>query len=81
VESFFIEVWLDGKKAASYMGYPEDILVSTDTALIAWYCDLVQTRRWKLFCETFDITKCRSGAISHSSGTIRISNRKQNDNV
>lgn len=81
MENFFIEVWLDGKKATSYIGHPEDILAGIDTALISWYCDLVQTRRWKIFCETFDLTKCSSGTISHSSGTIRISNRKQNDNV
>jgi len=81
LENYYIEVWLGGKKAADYIGHPEDILSSTSQELVSWYSELIPTRKWQRFCEAFDSCKCRSGALSYLSGTIRISNRKQNDNV
>lgn len=81
LENYCIEVWLGGKKAANYIGHPEDILSGTDLDLVDWYTQMAATRKWALFCEVFDSRKCRSGTISHLSGTIRISHRKHNDNV
>ena len=81
MEDYCIEVWLRGKKAVRYVGHPEDILSSTDPDLVDWYTQTAATRKWLMFCETFDSRKCSSGTMSHLSGTIRISHRKQNDNV
>lgn len=81
MEGYLIEIWLNGNKVSSYVGYPEDMLASTNTSLADWFAETAKTKKWEAFCQTFDSCRCRSGVFTNLPVTIRISNRKEHDNI
>lgn len=81
MESYLIELWSQDALLAKFIGHPDDLAAHEDHRISAWYKELLSTRQWKGFCENFDASRFRSGALAFNRYTIRISTRKNNDDV